>query len=405
MRRSIAILVLSQIFFFTCQNTKTSDSSQNDESADFNGNWKWTSNEEGNQIFELVLQQTDLNIEGYYCAIIETDEGQRIDCGYGDGWGKRNISGVVEGNKAILEITSPFSQITGKAELIMENKQINWLITTPPGTGYLQDYFCPNGALLEKDNRSKLREVPYRKTYSWENQDNAAVSPPAFKGKWLLTDYYDSTLINKKVFDYKNTPAAWFAREIDFSDLENGNVDMAGLSDEGQVKVRQEGEFLISNGDDAFEYQFHLRESANLLILNIKWLGNDPKTSRHIYRKLPSSSTENMQNWDQYFNQILYGTYQDENGNTIRFGEENGLGGFPNFSQYQVNWEAEAGLPGFDAVALSAPDSDIIYYHFKFDQETLLLFDVIKQVDAESGFFEYSIGSEAFRLEKTTNPN
>ncbi len=400
------ILFVCVLFLPACRGDAAegrNSTASSDESLDFTGFWKWLDNEEGNHIFELVLNEQQGLYEGYYCAIFEDRDGQRIDCGYGEGRKRFNLLGTLQGEELHTSVTSPFSRESGKAIMTKQDGLLHWQLTEPPGTTYRSDYYCPPEAWLMTDNRKLLRTVSYHQKYIWEtNRQQNDITK--LDGKWLLTDFFDSTLINKEVFSYVDKPVVPFGCVLDFTKLNIGRVQISGTHDYMETKIERIDPTTIGFSDGLFDYRLEFQPNTDLLKLYLLEKGTPEIVQTAFYRYAPLTTSDDFGvATTGLFNQILEGKYEmlngPDQGRQITFDSVGLVRGLDPYYTYRVHWLEEAGTPNFDAVCLQdSLKNEEHFFHFEFREEALVLFELKKTTLEDSGFFSYEIGEETWRL-------
>lgn len=107
----------------------------------------WGINNDTTRVFSLLLNQTNNTITGNHCGTAYS--GTYIDCS--DGTDGNSISGIVQGDSAIITFFSTYCNHTGKAIIKkISSTQIQWRVTQKPEGGVL--YLPINDVLnLETD--------------------------------------------------------------------------------------------------------------------------------------------------------------------------------------------------------------------------------------------------------------
>ncbi|MGD8205538.1 hypothetical protein [Pantoea sp. FN0305] len=115
-------------------------------SSSFTGVWSGEKDDTENQplsTLSLDIKQAQQNISGSYCYI--SRRGARIDC---PEEADSNLSGIVQGDSALVEFNSSFGGKGGKAQLTINQGVMSWQLLKQPEGG---DYTAPDSYILHKD--------------------------------------------------------------------------------------------------------------------------------------------------------------------------------------------------------------------------------------------------------------
>src|SRR5690606_22944567 len=123
-------------------------------------------------------------------------------------------------------------------------------------------------------------------------------------------------------------------------------------------------EFWTTNGENSEPLEFEMK---------IKMISEHKiKIGNEVFIKLNSN---NIDNEIYVLEEILFkGKYTDSLGRNIEFTKDGKLKGFGNLKYYKPNLDLS--FLGFDEVGMGKTKDKMDFYHFKFDEDTLLFFSV-----------------------------
>jgi len=299
----------------------------------------------------------------------------------------------------IAEIKSQHSGQDGQVRIMQLENGLHWQIIDGPGEDFGVDYFCPDDALLFKSKKNQQRKIVRGEEYQWEVGDRHYV--PELSGKWILTDFFDSTIINKTLYPYFDLSGTYFAVLLDLDRIKKDTLYQIGLIEETIVSTNPISAYKISTDEYLPNSSIRYNPVSDLIEYQIS---PDPNTPIVLnYRFVPHFNLDIFSSeMENYFNHIISGKYKVENSDqVITFGPQNQVKGLGSYSTFKVWWMNEQNAPtDFDALMLQKKGSNKQnFMHWKFEEDQLVLYDLKVLVDPKSKVVSYAIGDKYLTLE------
>jgi hypothetical protein len=227
-------------------------------------------------------------------------------------------------------------------------------------------------------------------------------SPSPINGKWGLTTYYDSVLINRSYYQYCNQ-GFWDKTCLDF-DYSKDSLYTAGIYEGFPVKYSVKGVDILS--DFSLDYNYYeLKYDPIKDLLNLACSYNSQEDTLHLlYRRLGENEKEDFSK--NLVKNLFEGNYIRvfPNDNKAFSIQENIITGFD--KAYKIGmWLCDATIFYFRHDALFLVDTidnqvdDMHYYNWAWQSDSLILKHSFHTLD-EDDLSEFVIGDTAMILRK-----
>ena len=216
-------------------------------------------------------------------------------------------------------------------------------------------------------------------------------------GTWQLSTYIDSVLTNKELRKFSGIPAS-YCYQITIEQNKD-EIDLTGYHEGGPIPIiEQKNNWMkVGYGPE----QFFIIELLDKQTLKFEEGKMESATNIHIdstihifNRKPPVSDLISI------FNKLIAGTYKLK-GSDVVFMETGALSGLDNFSRFELTidfWEYPPG--DFDSILLTRDDGTSEYRKWEIQGDNLILTELERSVDEESGMYIYKAGSKLLKLTK-----
>lgn len=204
-------------------------------------------------------------------------------------------------------------------------------------------------------------------------------------GKWYYTEYTDSTIKDKKIYDYSWTLAS-FAYEVTIDRENPDSVVFKGYHEGWISKFKKVSKNTYQTADDKDQYW----------TLRFEKIGDEPKmfvkefvnpTFSHKADPKEYELTRknlNINNVELYFaKHILAGKYTDSKTNTTLLFKENlELLGMDSLNKYSIQIDPWDMVPQMDIISFYKGNfNDRVDYNWKFISDSLILSNIISLYD------------------------
>jgi len=203
-------------------------------------------------------------------------------------------------------------------------------------------------------------------------------------GKWFYTEYTDSTIKNKKIYDYSWTIAS-IAYEVKIDKENPDSVVFKGYHEKWTSNLKKISKNQYRTGDKDQYWTLTFEKSGNTTKLFIKEFINptfaqkaDPKEYGFIRKQL------NINNEEIYFaKHIIAGEYIDsKRGKTIILKENLDLLGIDSLNKYTIQIDPWEMVPQMDIITFYEGDyNKHTDYNWKFKGDSLILSSIISVYD------------------------
>ncbi|MEN7550029.1 hypothetical protein AAG747_19050 [Rapidithrix thailandica] len=216
-------------------------------------------------------------------------------------------------------------------------------------------------------------------------------------GTWQLSSYIDSVLIHKELCEFSGNPAS-YCYQITIEPKKT-EIDLIGYHEGGSIPIIDQGDNWMKVGYSS--EQFFTLELVDEQTLKFEEGKLESTTNIyidstiHIFKRKPPVS-----DLTAVFNQLVEGKYKLKRSEIV-FHPNGQLTGLANFSRFKLTINFWEHLPkGFDSILLIRPDGTSEYRKWEIKSEYLILTELERTVDEESGMYEYQVGTESLELMK-----
>jgi len=257
--------------------------------------------------------------------------------------------------------------------------------------------------LVSCDKKETRQTVTEENTAENVSEIKAATLPEtaaALNGTWIAKDYLDNVKKLRTIYGNPKFRTTMLGMSFLKDSLATGSSLLYGF---GQHEVTSVWPVYWNTTTGRFEYDNKQATGDNPpgdFVLTLK----DDKLLELQFTKTAKKELYWKADLETELNSLFAGSYTDKaTGKTVTFTPDGKVQGLPGFVQYYVQYdpEAEEAVP-FDAIFMSAKSTDEAGkpFHFKIKDNTLTLYAVDEHEVEKYIEYTYSIGKEAFVLEK-----
>ena len=204
-------------------------------------------------------------------------------------------------------------------------------------------------------------------------------------GKWYYTEYTDSTISERKIYDYSWTLAS-FAYEVKIDSENPDSVVFKGYHEGWTSKLKKVSKYTFQTTEDKDQYwtlRFEKKgEETKLFIKEYTSPTMAHKADPKEYEL--SRKTLNINNEELYFaKHILAGKYTDSRTNTTLLLKENlELIGIDSLNKFSIQIDPWDMVPQMDIITFYKGDfNNRVDYNWEFKGDSLILSSIISLYD------------------------
>ena len=212
---------------------------------------------------------------------------------------------------------------------------------------------------------------------------------------WGDITYFDSSLVNKKIYKYSHDGYGSYACILAFDKPEMDSLDMIGYHERYKERLLRINDSTFRFSD--YDKQYSLISIEGNLISNRMVNNND--TSSKCYYRLISKDLIDLQKY--FAKNLISGKYKDiESDNIIRFQDDLTISGIDSVKSYKILLDFQEMVPQMDIIYFIDENKKYVaQLHWWFDNDTLLLQEAYDAHETDTGWVDGGVTGKIFKYE------